>query len=434
MVDDQTLPTAQDVLEEYVARIRWNIEAILKEKQLARENWRQTSEGDYIFEINQQDETLHIIEQKDIVVSEELADAVFNYVAPQKEKTALELEKESIVRKEIVQENVKSDSLSQQIQYYQANRADVDKSVAEKIKLLSGRNNNTDYEQRGKLNLLIDKCVAPAIVNRGMNYSVRTAYNREQSNINQLDVAKDKGYCTKTVITPLYELQDKYGGLGFLPKDIEQSAHPQNFQEHIESQYIKEGVDVSSVAEMQGFKQGDLIVVDGRHAMFFDGIKEGKPCYIGFNNDVSDFSFLSERRANVIEISKLIEHYPPQKSVNFENKEYRLGDFAAEKVAIPVFEGLEEQRELFKVQVHIFRAQKVTERPTQKQEKSDFQKITDLRMGKNQQNEEKINAEFQNPGNAKAAKEAADKKLERTGEAITDKDIAAIKTKMLGGR
>ncbi|MBQ7659354.1 MAG: hypothetical protein IJS26_01225 [Alphaproteobacteria bacterium] len=69
-----------------------------------------------------------------------------------------------------------------------------------------------------------------------------------------------------------------------------------------------------------------------------------------------------------------------------------------------------------------------------KHEKFDQEKIDDLRMGKRQQNEEKINAEFQNAGNAHAALEAADKKLEKTGQEITDKDIAAIKTKIIGGR
>jgi len=72
--------------------------------------------------------------------------------------------------------------------------------------------------------------------------------------------------------------------------------------------------------------------------------------------------------------------------------------------------------------------------PEKKPEKSDQEKIDELRMGKQQQNEEKINQEFQNPGNAKAAMEAADKKLERTGQELTDKDIAAIKTKIIGGR
>ena len=69
-----------------------------------------------------------------------------------------------------------------------------------------------------------------------------------------------------------------------------------------------------------------------------------------------------------------------------------------------------------------------------KPEKSDQEKIDELRMGKQQQNEEKINQEFQNPGNIKAAREAADKKLEKTGQELTDKDIAAIKTKIIGGR
>ena len=55
-------------------------------------------------------------------------------------------------------------------------------------------------------------------------------------------------------------------------------------------------------------------------------------------------------------------------------------------------------------------------------------------MGKQQQNEEKINQEFQNQGNAKIAMEAGDKKLDRTGQELTDKDIASIKTKIVSGR
>ena len=72
--------------------------------------------------------------------------------------------------------------------------------------------------------------------------------------------------------------------------------------------------------------------------------------------------------------------------------------------------------------------------PKEKPEKSDQEKIDELRMGKQQQNEEKINQEFQNPGNIKAVREVADKKLEKTGQELTDKDISTIKTKMMGGR
>ena len=79
-------------------------------------------------------------------------------------------------------------------------------------------------------------------------------------------------------------------------------------------------------------------------------------------------------------------------------------------------------------------AQKEKTEPEKKPEKSDQEKIDELRMGKQQQNEEKINQEFQNQGNAKAAKEAADKKLDRTGQELTDKDISSIKIKIIGGR
>jgi len=72
--------------------------------------------------------------------------------------------------------------------------------------------------------------------------------------------------------------------------------------------------------------------------------------------------------------------------------------------------------------------------PEKKPEKSDQEKIDELRMGKQQQNEEKINQEFQNQGNAKIAMEAGDKKLNRTGQELTNKDIAAIKTKIISGR
>lgn len=69
-----------------------------------------------------------------------------------------------------------------------------------------------------------------------------------------------------------------------------------------------------------------------------------------------------------------------------------------------------------------------------KPEKSDHEKIEELRMGKQQKNEEKIDSEFQNPGNAKAVKEFANQKLEKTGKEITEKDIARIKVKIAGGR
>ena len=69
-----------------------------------------------------------------------------------------------------------------------------------------------------------------------------------------------------------------------------------------------------------------------------------------------------------------------------------------------------------------------------KPEKTDQEKIDELRMGQRQQNEEKIDSEFQNPGNIKAVREVADKKLEKTGQELTDKDISTIKTKMMGGR
>ena len=80
------------------------------------------------------------------------------------------------------------------------------------------------------------------------------------------------------------------------------------------------------------------------------------------------------------------------------------------------------------------RPEKEKTEPEKKPEKSDQEKIDELRMGKQQKNQEKIDEEFQNPGNAKIAKEAGDKKLEKTGQELTDKDIAAIKTKIIGGR
>ena len=69
-----------------------------------------------------------------------------------------------------------------------------------------------------------------------------------------------------------------------------------------------------------------------------------------------------------------------------------------------------------------------------KPEKSDQEKIDELRMGKKQANEEKIDQSFQTAGAAQIAKEAAEKKLDKTGQQLTDKDIATIKTKILGGR
>ncbi|MBR6327317.1 MAG: hypothetical protein IKR60_00375 [Alphaproteobacteria bacterium] len=69
-----------------------------------------------------------------------------------------------------------------------------------------------------------------------------------------------------------------------------------------------------------------------------------------------------------------------------------------------------------------------------KPEKSDQEKIDELRMGKKQANEEKIDQSFQTAGAAQIAKEAAEKKLDKTGQQLTDKDIAAIKTKIISGR
>lgn len=69
-----------------------------------------------------------------------------------------------------------------------------------------------------------------------------------------------------------------------------------------------------------------------------------------------------------------------------------------------------------------------------KPEKSDQEKIDELRMGKKQANEEKIDQSFQTAGAAQIAKEAAEKKLNKTGQQLTDKDIAAIKTKIISGR
>ena len=72
--------------------------------------------------------------------------------------------------------------------------------------------------------------------------------------------------------------------------------------------------------------------------------------------------------------------------------------------------------------------------PKEKPEKSDQEKIDELRMGKQQQNEEKVNQEFQNAGNAKAAMEAGNRKIEKTGQELTDKDIKMIKTQIIAGR
>ena len=188
--------------------------------------------------------------------------------------------------------------------------------------------------------MLIDKCVAPAIANRAMNRSVSAAHAKSLSDISKLDQNKDLGYCTKVLMMPLYELQAKYGGLEFLQKDVEKAVHPKNLKESFDQKYIKDNVDLSSKEDMKHFKQGDIVIVDDRHAMFFDGIQNKMPRYVGFNNDVEDFAFLSERRATVIELTNMINDNPPTKNLTNEVSNYRLGNFEPENISIPVLSGL----------------------------------------------------------------------------------------------
>ncbi|MBO4294787.1 MAG: hypothetical protein J5896_05015 [Alphaproteobacteria bacterium] len=95
--------------------------------------------------------------------------------------------------------------------------------------------------------------------------------------------------------------------------------------------------------------------------MFFDGIKDEKPQYIGFNNDTKDFSFLRESLATVIHTSRLIDEYPPEHlPINYP-KQYHFNQSDAEDVFVPVLEGCENQKDLFRVHVKISKTRQETE-------------------------------------------------------------------------
>ncbi|MBO7097121.1 MAG: hypothetical protein J6W11_00590 [Alphaproteobacteria bacterium] len=346
-------PASADVLQEYIKQVHENIEAMLKEKELAKQHYIKNNDGSYLFTIEQTAQG--ICEKKELTISKALIDALCSYHSNSSSKSALELEQASIIRRQITP----GDSQEEQILYYLQNKDKINAEVEDKLLHL----NNEEKEklkQTAELNIVIGRILAPALANRGINQSVRTAYEHALTDSDCLDVMQDKGYCTKALTLPLYELQNKYGGLKFLPEDIEKAAHPQTFSDYIPEQYLSYCVDLSSAKQMQECRQGDLVIVEGHHLMFFDGIKDEKPQYIGFNNDTKDFSFLRESLATVIHTSRLIDDYPPEHLPADYPKQYHLGQLDSEDISIPVLKGFENQKDLFQVHIKISRTTEET--------------------------------------------------------------------------
>ncbi|MBO4294788.1 MAG: hypothetical protein J5896_05020 [Alphaproteobacteria bacterium] len=229
-------PASADVLQEYIKQVHENIEAILKQKELAKQHYIKNNDGSYLFTVEQTAQG--VCEKKELTIKKELVDTLCAHHPNSSSKSTLELEQASIIRRQITP----GQSQEEQIRYYLQNRDNINAAVEDKLLHL----NNEEKEklkQTAELNIVVGRILAPALANRGINQSVRTAYEHALTDSECLDVMQEKGYCTKTLTLPLYELQNKYGGLKFLPEDIEKAAHPQTFADHIPEHYLSYCVD-----------------------------------------------------------------------------------------------------------------------------------------------------------------------------------------------
>lgn len=302
---------SQDIQNKYVDMVNSNINNLLTKKAKAKESAKSDGKGGYFFTIEDNGQgirevTLIHIDKNN--VDKLCSPEALKHLSHQEALSAIlpgstEAEKISCY-KNAAPETQKEYEIKAQ-DFLQSNQEQISRQVTR--------------------DLLIDKAVTPAIVNRAIAGSFHTAQKTQQIEDSSLNADSDHGYCTKSLTAPLYELKYYYGGFSFLPENAETAAHPHTFTEHLKKENPEQIHSSQSLLDdIKQFKPGSLIVIKGEnaqgngHMMMYNGNnKNGTPQFIGFNNDVKDFKFFKNRPATIIDIPSLID----KEAQNYQTKQ-----------------------------------------------------------------------------------------------------------------
>ncbi len=323
--------STQDIQEKYVMAVSANITNLLQKKQKAEQSAKPDGYGGIFFKIEENGQGI-----REISLIHIDKDNVDKICSPE----IVENKKRQIALNAVLEGNNEGEKCA----LYKNSSEQVQKEYDIKAQKYL-QEHEQEITNLSKTSLLIEKAVVPAIVNRGISQSFVTAQEKNSIENAELSAEQDHGYCTKSLTAPLYELKYYYGGFSFLPESAEIAAHPNTFVEHLEHQNPQAVHKTSSLMEdIKNFKPGTLIVVKGQqavgngHMMMYNGCNhDGKPQFIGFNNDVNNFVFFKDRAATIIDIPELIDNdrtYQYQQSLSETNKNVISRDNIRENVNV----------------------------------------------------------------------------------------------------
>lgn len=291
----------KDIQNKYIDMVNSNINNLLTKKAKAKESAKSDGKGGYFFKIEDsgkgiREVTLIHVDKNN--VDKLCSPEIMNNLSHQAALSAI----------------LPGSSEAEKISCYKSASPEIQKEYELKAQDFL-QNNQEQINLQVTQDLLIDKAVTPAIVNRAIANSFHTAQETQQIEDSALNTDSDHGYCTKSLTAPLYELKYYYGGFSFLPENAETAAHPHTFTEHLKKENPEQIHSSQSLLDdIKQFKPGSLIVIKGEnaqgngHMMMHNGNDEkGTPQFIGFNNDVKDFQFFKNRPATIIDIPSLIE-------------------------------------------------------------------------------------------------------------------------------
>ena len=350
----QQINLSDIIIKEYLSQIEENIDSLLrKRKNTQIETKNQDGNTTYIATIK---DTTQIKDDNDLVYDIEESTKIS--IPPSSKETIDKGLNKALARAAVIDmyQNKSVQPLTNEDVIMEKFREDYGKtppcdvpSVQEYIALNKDR---LLQQEKAKGNdclrdVLMNNFVAPAL----MNYSLQKVFDKAQKESALKDskilTEKDIGYCTKSLTATLYMLKAKYGKFAWLPDNAEDAAHPNTFMEHIKEEYInpqkgEQDKDiVSFLRENDNYKAGCIVMIaldnsgtPHYHAMMYSGKdKDGTPKFLGFNDDMKDFTFKRVKYGKIINIPAIIQNDFSNENAHVLQRQASIneGSFSEEK-------------------------------------------------------------------------------------------------------
>ena len=298
------IPENNNIIKEYLEQIKNNVQQAVEMQNLAQNSAILDDDGNWSF----------IISQKDALVSETISLGIkkenVSFLAPDEmvEKCVWQYACEAVLQNDPEFKKSGKSLFGYYTSLQGGAKIDIDDKVEQYKK------NTPKLKFEATRDLLISNGVMPKIVNRALQQSARTGYNRHELDDFHISVENDEGYCTKSLFMPLYELKDRYGGFEWLPESAEGASHPVTVINHLKTN--KEN-SVSSMVNLNSeiitYQPGAIVMIHkgngSFHAMMYNGINDntGKPQYLGFNSNDFNRSISDKRNGIIINLPQMIQ-------------------------------------------------------------------------------------------------------------------------------